>query len=122
MMQIQSKITRKQKGDFEKEAGRIIEVLIQRYNPQRIIIFGSFVSGDLNKWSDLDIVVVKETRKSFPYRIGELISLTEPKVPTDFLVYTPEEFEEMSKYNYFIKDEVLKKGKIVYIQNTVVRN
>lgn len=104
----------KSKKRLELELKRIVGCLVREYKPEKIIVFGSAVSGRIHEWSDLDIVVIKETQKRFPDRIGEVISLAEPKVPADFLVYTPKEFEEMSQYNYFIKDEVLKKGRVIY--------
>lgn len=100
--------------DLNKELKRITSIILRKYHPLKIILFGSFSAGQTHQWSDLDLVVIKDTEKRFPERIGELLSLTEPQVPTDFLVYTPKEFEEMAKFNYFIKEEVLKKGKIIY--------
>ena len=101
----------------QQELKRIVSVLVKKYQPLKIILFGSALTGKTHQWSDLDLVVIKKTKKRFSDRIGELISLSEPKVPTDFLVYTPEEFEKMSQDNYFIQDEILKKGKTLYEQS-----
>jgi len=99
---------------YSIELKRIGEVLARKYKPEKVIVFGSYASNKIHKWSDLDIVVVKNTKKRFADRIEEVIGLVKPKEATDFLVYTPSEFAEMAKNNYFIRDEVLKKGQVIY--------
>lgn len=99
---------------YSRELKRIGDVLVKKYKPEKVIVFGSYALEKTHKWSDLDIVVVKNTKKRFADRVEEVLGLVEPKEATDFLVYTPSEFEEMAKNNYFIRDEVLKKGKVIY--------
>jgi len=88
---------------------------IKRYNPEKIIIFGSYVRGEMDEYSDLDFVVIKKTKKRFIRRlieVAELIDLDLGKV--DVFVYTPEEFKEMiERENPFIEN-VLKEGRVVY--------
>lgn len=97
---------------------RIVNQLVERYKPEKIILFGSTVSGATNKWSDIDLVAVKKTEKNFYDRIGEVSSLISHEAPIDILVYTPKEFEQMGRENYFIKNEVIGKGKVLYEQNS----
>lgn len=103
---------------LHQEAKRIALVLAKSYRPERIILFGSSVSGKIGEWSDLDMVVIKKTSKRFCDRIADVISLSRPKEAVDFLVYTPEEFEDMAKWNYFVKDEIVAKGKTLYVKNS----
>lgn len=94
---------------------RIVQTLTIHYQPQKIILFGSMVAGDVGEWSDLDLVVIKETNKPFLQRLKEIALLCQSPVGVDFFVYTPDEFEQMvSEGNTFIIQEVLGKGKIVY--------
>lgn len=86
------------------------------YQPEKIILFGSAVSGFTHRWSDVDLVAIKKTNKRFYDRIGEASALIPHSLPVDILVYTPEEFDQMAQENYFIRNEVLKKGKIIYEQ------
>ncbi|MFH7835457.1 MAG: nucleotidyltransferase domain-containing protein [Candidatus Aenigmatarchaeota archaeon] len=93
---------------------RIIEC-IKKYNPEKIILFGSGAYGELDEYSDFDFVVIKNTDKRFLERLIEVAKLIDNDLgKVDVLVYTPDEFEDMVKAgNPFIK-EVLEKGKIVY--------
>jgi len=103
------------KAKLEVELQRIVGTLLKDYSPERIILFGSLVTGRTNTWSDIDLVVVKSTKKRFTERLREVALMTQPKVGVDFFVYTPEEFSEMSREaNTFQRREMLEKGKVLY--------
>lgn len=93
---------------------RIIDELVKNYQPEKVILFGSRVSGETHEWSDVDLVVIKKTDRRFYDRIGEASASFRHILPVDVIVYTPEEFERMSKENWFVKEEVLGKGRLVY--------
>lgn len=79
------------------------------------MLFGSLVKGSTHAWSDIDLVVVKDTPKRFVERLKEVALLTQPRVGIDFFVYTPEEFQEMtSERGTFQQREMLEKGKVLY--------
>ena len=98
------------------ELNRYVDLLRDFYNPQSIILFGSMVSGTTHEWSDLDLVIVKETTQRFLDRTKEVIQLLQPRVGIDILVYTPVEFENLCKERAFFREEILGKGKILYEQ------
>jgi predicted nucleotidyltransferase len=39
----------------------ILQTLISQYQPEKIILFGSMAEGGVKVWSDLDLVIIKET-------------------------------------------------------------
>jgi predicted nucleotidyltransferase len=100
--------------DLQGELKRWIEVLKNEYNPEKVILFGSFVNGKVRRWSDIDLVIIKETKKSFLDRIKEVILLLRPKVGMDVLVYTPKEFESLCETRTFFKNEICLKGRLIY--------
>jgi len=95
------------------ELSRIVDVLINHYNPQKIILFGSLVSGNVHEWSDIDLIVVKESDKGFYERLEEVGLLVMPRKACGILVYTPKEFAVKEK-TLFFQEEVSKKGKVIY--------
>ncbi len=99
---------------MEEELERILAVLKEKYRPQKVILFGSLAEGKVDEWSDLDLLVVKNNRKRFLDRIGEVLDLCSPSVGTDFIVYTPEEFKTMVEEEPFVRDEIVGKGKVLY--------
>lgn len=98
---------------MNKEVESLVSQIRRRYNPQRIILFGSFARGDYDKYSDIDMLIIKDTNKRFLDRIGEVLNACDYSRPFEPLVYTPEEIADMSRWNFFIK-RVLKEGKVLY--------
>lgn len=96
-----------------KELDRIKDELIIKYHPQKIILFGSLLKNRIKKNSDIDLVIVKDTDKSFIDRAIEVALLTHPNFAIDFLVYTPEEYEQMSLENNYFFNEI-SKGRVIY--------
>lgn len=108
---------KKRYQQLRNELDRIVKVLVKDYSPEKIILYGSVAHRKMKEWSDLDIVVIKNTNQRFYDRIGDVLHLTRPHEAVDFLVYTPQEFSDMQKYNYFISQEVIQKGQILYDKN-----
>jgi len=105
-------LAQKRREKLEGELKRIIPEII-KLGVEKIILFGSLNSENVHKSSDIDIIVIHKTKKGFLERIEEFYEYLKPKVAIDIFVYTHEEFEEMKKWNSFIKS-VLCKGRIIY--------
>jgi predicted nucleotidyltransferase len=74
------------------------DALVRAFSPSRIVLFGSFARGDQNRVSDVDLVVIAETRLSFTERIGRAVQAcygASKRLPVEVLVYTPGEWESM---------------------------
>ena len=99
---------------FQKETEKIKDRLVLIYKPKKIILYGSTASGKASQGSDIDLVLIKRTGKNFYDRIGEISGIVKHNLPIDFLVYTPSEFEKMAKENWFIKNEVIRRGQVIY--------
>ena len=46
--------------DFDKEIQNITKQLIEKYGPEKIILFGSAARGNLNQANDLDFLIIKQ--------------------------------------------------------------
>ncbi len=72
--------------------------LLQRYDPEQIILFGSRARGEADVYSDYDVIVIKRTERPFLERLRDMVPyLVEFDQPAEILVYTPEEFEHMGE-------------------------
>ncbi len=97
------------------ELERLLEFLLaQEEPPERVILFGSFAQGRKDEWADLDVVVIQPTDLPFIQRTRRLLQDFDPQVALDVLVYTPEEFTELTETRPFFRDEILAKGKVLY--------
>jgi predicted nucleotidyltransferase len=99
---------------LEAELTRYVKQLQEVYHPERILLFGSLASGQVGEWSDIDLVIIKESRQKFLDRIREVMHLLKPRVGVDILVYTPEEFAQLSRERPFVREEIIAKGKVLY--------
>jgi predicted nucleotidyltransferase len=84
-----------------------------RFNPHKIILFGSHGRGDADEESDIDLIIVYETHKRFLDRLRELYMAWSLPKGVDILAYTPQEFAELSATRPFIQDAVAG-GKVIY--------
>ena len=99
----------------------VIDVLTKRliklYKPEKIILFGSYVWGKPTKHSDIDLFIVKKTRKKRVKRFSEVQRLLygyHASIPIEPLVLTPQELKKrLTMEDPFIL-RILKEGKVLH--------
>ncbi|MGH2523189.1 MAG: nucleotidyltransferase domain-containing protein [Anaerolineales bacterium] len=105
----------KRQVQLTEALAHILRTLTAHYQPDKVILFGSMAHATVNEWSDLDLVIVKDTSQPFLQRLKEVALLCRAPVGVDYLVYTPNEFAQMiAEKNPFILEEVLRQGKVLY--------
>jgi len=90
-----------------------IQLELKVLGAKKIIIFGSSARDEAGLDSDLDLIVVMDSDDDFVDRVGALYKKIKPRAAVDFFVYTPAEFEKMSKDSMFLKN-VLREAKTLY--------
>ncbi len=86
-----------------------------RFNPDKIILFGSYASGTQKEHSDLDLLIIQDTdlppqQRGFDIRM----SLIGTKIPFDILIYTKYEFEQEKDNRFSFLHSAIKNSKILY--------
>jgi predicted nucleotidyltransferase len=99
---------------LRQELERFINIVVEQMQPEQIFLFGSLVAGQVDEWSDLDLVVIADTDLSFHERTQQVLRSARPQVGMDVLVFTPVEWAEMSIQRRFIQADILSKGQLVY--------
>lgn len=93
----------------------IVEKIRKDYNPEKIILFGSYAKGTSGYDSDIDILVIRDSTLRRDERDQEIRrSLREIKFPLDIFVYTPKEVDEYSRLNGSFISMVFKEGRVLY--------
>lgn len=84
--------------DFERDTllGLIRENLAKR-NIHAAYGFGSFARDESHLWSDIDLIIVKDSSLPFVERPREFFDLLDLGIPMDILVYTPAEFAKIQR-------------------------
>ncbi len=89
--------------------------IASRFNPDRIILFGSYANGTQTDSSDLDLIIIQESdlppqNRGFDIRM----SLLGLKIPFDILIYTKSEFEQEKENRFSFLSSAIKNSKLLY--------
>ena len=84
------------------------------YNPEKIILFGSAARGDTDEYSDIDLIVIKETDQRFVQRLVDVTSFLPLDLSIDVFVYTPQELQMMIQAGNPFIEQALKDGIVLY--------
>jgi uncharacterized protein len=93
---------------------KITEQIRKRYKPELIILFGSLARGNPTDQSDVDLLVVKNTKKRPIWRRVAVRKVIDVDVPMDIVVYTPSEFRMLKETNSAFIRDILSHGKVLY--------
>ena len=99
---------------LKNELERILTIIKREYKPDKVILFGSLANGRVHEWSDIDLLIVKDTEKRPIDRCIEICKLVHPEVGIDLFVYTPSEYEELLKEKFSLLMNILKQGIVVH--------
>ncbi|MEK7593057.1 MAG: nucleotidyltransferase domain-containing protein [Patescibacteria group bacterium] len=89
---------------------------LKHLKPEKIILFGSYARGNPHPDSDVDVLVIQKTRKKPTERVSQVLRSVWGSIPhIEAQIVTPEEFQLAIHQNrFFITQEVLKHGKVIY--------
>jgi predicted nucleotidyltransferase len=97
---------------------KIIDTLVEKYHPVKIILFGSYVYGIPDEDSDFDLLIIKDTDKKRRVdrfvEVKRLIFDPEIKIPVSPIVLTNDEVKERLNMGDDFLEEILTKGKVLY--------
>ena len=93
-----------------------LRVLLEKFHPQQIILFGSYAYGDPTEHSDVDLLIIKPLEQS-PVR--EAISIrkawrpvraTIGSLPFDLIVSSPEDHKYRVTHSAGFYEEIVQRG------------
>jgi len=96
------------------EIEKFVNEVVHKFAPHRVVLFGSYASGQASPGSDVDLLVIMdfEGRPQLQaYRIRREIRRT---FPLDLIVRRPTEINyRLAEGDFFLKD-ILENGKVLY--------
>lgn len=100
---------------YRKQLRKTVEKIKTKYQPEKIILFGSLARGDFREGSDIDLFIIKKTPKRFVDRVGEVLELVgRVGVPIEPVVYTPAEYQTAKRENRLFVEEISRTGQVLY--------
>jgi len=97
-------------AEFDRIVARLIEL-----GARRVLLFGSRARGDARPDSDYDVIAVLPGNESTPYasRLADVVQAVAPRIAVDLVVYTPAEFERLSRERPFVRKAV-REGRLLH--------
>ena len=91
--------------------------IARNFNPERIILFGSYAYGQPGADSDVDMLVVLRFKGKPVRKAIEIRNKVNPGIPVDLIVRTPEQVAERIANNDWFMREIVEKGRTMYEAN-----
>jgi predicted nucleotidyltransferase len=92
----------------------LTERIVQHFQPERIILFGSYARGAPGEDSDVDLLVVMPFEGRSLGKALEILNAAKPCFALDLIVRTPEHLQERLAQGDFFLREVTEKGTVLY--------
>ena len=101
----------------EAQIQAVVQRIVDGYQPDRIILFGSYAYGTPTEHSDLDLLIIKRNaeRKAIERDLTIRHLLWGGEMPPmDIVVRTPQELAAAVARIYTVEAEAVRKGRILY--------
>ncbi|MHC1684549.1 MAG: nucleotidyltransferase domain-containing protein [Clostridiaceae bacterium] len=98
---------------FKDEIDNIKNQIIVRYNPTKIILFGSCASGCAKKSSDIDLCIICDYQDK-KETLMDLLLNVEYERDVDFIIYKPDDWEKYKEDTTTFANLIDRKGVSIY--------
>ena len=102
-------------GVDETLLNEIVRRILTVARPDRIILFGSAATGQMNKDSDIDLLIVEPVVENTRHRSVEINrALGDVSYPVDVIVMRTDRFEQTKRFIGCIAYPANKNGRVIY--------
>ena len=99
----------------EATISTMVDRIVGRFEPSRVLLFGSHARGDAGEWSDVDLLVVLHGVQDKRAAAVEMRrSLGDMAASKDIVVTTPEEIALRGDVAGTVLHAALREGRVVY--------
>ena len=103
------------KGDIQGSIKEMVRRIVEQFDPDRIILFGSYARGTAQPDSDVDLLVVMPVKGSRLEKTIEIgVAVHDVGLPKDIVVTTPEDFEWRKDVVGTIERPAVQEGTVLY--------
>ncbi len=104
----------KRKRIPQEAIDQVVEQIVEKFKPQKIILFGSYARGNPRPESDVDLLVVMETPLREVQQAIQICQQIEYRFGLDLIVHSPKYLEERVKMGDWFLRDVINEGKVLY--------
>jgi len=99
---------------MQKEIRRIALEIAKKFDPEKIILFGSHAAGKADADSDIDLMIIIDSAISSVDMAVKISLSVRHNFPLDILVKTPAEVNKRLESGDFFVRQILKEGVVLY--------
>jgi len=88
--------------------------IVQKFHPDRVILFGSYAYGKPTNDSDVDLLVILPFNDNPARKSVEILNSIRPKFEVDLLARTPQQYSNRLALNDFFMREIDEKGIVLH--------
>ena len=92
---------------------RFARQVVERFHPDKVILFGSYAYGRPHVDSDVDILVVMPARNQIDQAVRISLAI-DPPFPLDIIVRTPKNMRWRLEEGDSFLQEIVSRGKVLY--------
>lgn len=93
---------------------RVSDEIARKFQPQRIILFGSYAYGTPTEDSDVDLLVVLPFEEKTAKKATEISLAVRANFPIDLIPITPTRLQERLDMGDFFIREITERGKVLH--------
>ena len=97
-----------------RDIQQLSERIARAFEPDRIILFGSYAYGSPTEDSDVDLLVVVSHEGKSARKAASILSQLRPAFPVDILVRSADQVQKRISMNDFFMREIVEKGKVLF--------
>jgi predicted nucleotidyltransferase len=104
----------KRKRIPQKAIDQVVQQIVEKFKPQKIILFGSYARGNPRPESDVDLLVVMNTSLKESKQSLEIRRQLDVMFGMDLIVHTPKRLKQRVEMGDWFLRDVMKDGKVLY--------
>ena len=97
-----------------KKITSFVAQVAQRFQPERVVLFGSYASGMAGTDSDVDLLVIMPHKGHPAVAAAEILKRIRAGFPIDLIVRSPEAIRKRLAMDDFFITEILERGETLY--------
>jgi len=97
-----------------KDIREIVQQIVERFRPEKVILFGSYAQGKPTQDSDVDLLVVMETNEQSLHAAARISAAIDHPFPLDILVFRPSDLQASLERKGVFATEIMAKGIVLH--------